>query len=56
MNYEPYCGVCGRSVAPDTDHVRVEVEKKRMDDRDDQDEYYLHQRCAMTVFGGWESP
>lgn len=45
-----------RSVAPDDDHVEVTVEHKRIRDRDNVDEYFLHNRCALNVMGGWEKP
>lgn len=50
------CAECGRSVAPDTDHVRVELEKKRMDDPDDLEEYYLHVGCALDLTEDWTKP
>jgi hypothetical protein len=53
---QPTCAVCGRSVAPDTDHVVVEAETKRMRDRNEVDNYYLHERCAMNALGSWEKP
>lgn len=56
MNYEPTCAVCGQKVYPDTDHTVVNIEHKRIDDRNEPEEYYLHERCALNVFGGWESP
>jgi hypothetical protein len=49
------CAHCGRSVAPDTDHVRVELEK-RMDDRDETEEYYLHVECSWEVTEDWTEP
>lgn len=56
MTYHPTCAVCGRSVDPSTDHAAVEVEHGRRDDRNDRDEYYLHDRCAYNVLGQWEEP
>jgi hypothetical protein len=56
MTEEPYCAVCDRTVPPDTDHVRVEVEKKRMCDRNDTDYYYLHMECALDELGDWSDP
>lgn len=50
------CAVCGHSVALDEDHRRVTDEKKRMRDRDEQDEYVLHLRCADAIFEGWSRP
>lgn len=56
MNYRPTCAVCGRSVEPDSDHVRVDAEWKRMHDRDDVDEFYLHKRCALNTIDSWRAP
>jgi len=56
MNYEPYCAVCGRTVDPSSDHSKVDVETVRMDDRNEQDQYFLHEECAYRVLGGWEEP
>jgi len=50
------CAHCGESVAPDTDHVKVEVEKKRMRDRNETDEYYLHVECSWEVTEDWTEP
>ncbi|MFB6120968.1 MAG: hypothetical protein ABEJ68_07640 [Halobacteriaceae archaeon] len=56
MNPRPTCAVCGRGVAPDSDHVKVEAEAVKMRDRNDVDTYYLHDRCARRVIGGWRKP
>lgn len=56
MNYRPPCAVCERGVDPSTDHVVLEAEWKHINDRDELDEYYLHDRCAMRVIGGWREP
>jgi len=50
------CAVCGHRVSLDEDHRTVTDEKKRMRDRDEQDEYVLHDRCAEAVFEGWRTP
>lgn len=50
------CAVCGGSVPLDQDHTYVTVEKNRMHDRDEQDEFVLHGRCAHAAFEGWRSP
>lgn len=50
------CAVCGGSVALDEDHRVVRDEKKRTQDRNEQDEFILHDRCANAVFEGWWSP
>jgi hypothetical protein len=56
MTYDPTCAVCGHSVLPDTDHVQVEAERKRMDDRNETDDYYFHEDCWRGVAGSWRQP
>lgn len=53
---EPFCAECGEDVAPDSDHVHVVAEKKRMQDRDDREDYYLHPECWRDVSTGWTQP
>lgn len=53
---EPTCAVCGLSIDPAGDHVRVDVEHVRRADRNGLDDYYLHERCASAVFDGWRPP
>jgi hypothetical protein len=50
------CAVCGRGMEPDTDHVEVEVTHKRLEDRDEIEEYSLHDRCAWNTIDSWEEP
>lgn len=50
------CAICGHNVPLDMDHRVVRDEKKRTDDRDRQDDYVLHDRCADAVFDGWSTP
>jgi hypothetical protein len=50
------CAVCGGSVPLDQDHARVNVETVRTRDRNDVDDYVLHDLCALAVFEGWSSP
>ena len=56
MNYEPPCAVCHRSVDPSVDHAVVELEYKHANDRNELQDYYLHERCARAVLGGWCKP
>lgn len=42
---EPYCGICGTPVSPETDHVEIEAQHIHTDGRDTQDDYYLHVEC-----------
>ena len=56
VNYRPTCAVCGHTFEPDTDHVVVTAEEKRMRDRDETAEYYFHATCWRNVADGWEAP
>lgn len=56
MTYQPPCAHCGESVAPDVDHVRVNAAWIHLEDRDDREDYYLHQECAFEVFDDWDQP
>jgi predicted nucleic acid-binding Zn ribbon protein len=50
------CAVCGHPVPLDQDHRVVTDEKKRMRDRNEQDDYVVHDRCANAIFDGWKTP
>ncbi|WP_353635664.1 hypothetical protein ABSL23_17360 (plasmid) [Halobacterium sp. NMX12-1] len=47
---------CTDALHADSDHVRVEAEKKRMRDRDETQEYYFHPECWTAVSASWEKP
>lgn len=49
------CAICGFDMSPDDDHAVIEVNHKRVEDRDRIDDYYLHTRCQQAVFAGWRS-
>ena len=51
-----YCAVCGRRFEPDDDHVRLDAEHVRMDDRNDRDDYVFHVRCWQNMTEGWVDP
>lgn len=51
-----YCAVCGNRFEPDDDHVRVDAEHVRMDDRNDVEDYVFHPGCWERVSGGWMEP
>lgn len=53
---EPYCAECGNPVPPDMDHVHAVAEHKRMQDRDDREDYYFHTECWRDVSRGWTQP
>lgn len=51
-----HCAICGTRFEPDQDHVRIEAEHKRMDDRNDLDEYVMHPECWQRLTDGWMEP
>jgi hypothetical protein len=53
---EPYCAECGNTVAPDGDYIHVVGEIKRIQDRDDREDYYFHVDCWADVTRGWTNP
>jgi hypothetical protein len=50
------CAVCGTNVYLDGDHVEVDIEKVRIEDRNDENRYLLHVDCAFATFDGWRCP
>lgn len=52
----PHCAVCGDHVAPDMNYTRVVVEKRRIDDRNTETVYYLHDDCARDETEDWGKP
>jgi len=51
-----HCAICGGRFEPDTDHVRVDAELKRIDDINEKDVYALHQHCWRRLTEGWMQP
>jgi hypothetical protein len=37
-------------------HLYLHLTYKRMQDRDEVEEYYLHDRCALNTIDSWEEP
>jgi len=48
-----YCATCGRRFEPDDDHVKIDAEHVRIDDRNEHDEYVLHPECYRRLTEGW---
>lgn len=51
-----YCAVCGGRFEPDDDHVWLPAEIRRINDRDDQEEYALHPDCWRELTEEWNDP
>lgn len=52
------CAICGATFDPagDGEYVEIMVAWKRSHDRDDVDEYVMHEWCASAVVAGWREP
>ena len=51
-----YCADCGKRFEPDDDHVWVNAELRRIDDRNSTDEYALHPECWERLTDRWTKP
>jgi len=51
-----YCAVCREQVALDSDHVEIDAEIKRINDRNDRDDYALHTDCWLELSEEWMKP
>ena len=51
-----YCAICGGRFEPDDDHVWIEAEHRRIDARNDQDDYAMHPQCWDRLTKGWMEP
>lgn len=50
------CAICRTRTGPDGDHVEIDAEMIRLDDRTDTEKYVLCPDCWMSVSGGWGEP
>jgi hypothetical protein len=50
------CARCGKGFEPDTDHVKVPAEYKRIRDRDKVEVFYFHEECFLRESENWEEP
>ena len=41
------CARCGKGFEPDIDHVKIDAETKRINDRDRAEVYYMHAECWL---------
>lgn len=51
-----YCAICRGRFEPDDDHVTVESELRRIDDRNEITGYVLHPGCWARLTEGWGEP
>lgn len=51
-----YCAICEQRFEPDDDHVRVEAEHVRMDDRNEVEDFVFDPECWQRLSEGWMEP
>ena len=51
-----YCAVCGETTPADLNHVQIEAEKIRMQDRNTQDTFIMHPDCYRELSEDWTEP
>jgi hypothetical protein len=51
-----YCAVCRGRFEPDQDHVKVEADHRRIDDRNTTETFAFHPQCWRHVSGSWGEP
>lgn len=56
MGNEPYCAICREHVAPEESHVQIEAHHQRPRDRDERDDYLVHDDCWRSISEGWMKP
>jgi len=51
-----YCAVCEEQLGLDSDHVVIDAEIKRINDRNDRDDYAMHTDCWRDLSAEWVNP
>ena len=51
-----YCAICGGRFEPDVDHVRVDAETVRIEDRNQTEQFVFHPDCWRRLTEGWMQP
>jgi len=51
-----YCADCGDRFEPDDDHTWVTGERKRIDDRNETDEFAFCPECWRELIADWNEP
>lgn len=51
-----YCAVCEEQIGLDSDHVDIQAELKRVNDRDGFDHYTMHPDCWQELSTEWMEP
>jgi len=56
MTETVYCAHCRERFTPDQDHVQIDAEIKKIDDKNDRDFYILHLDCFREITDDWIEP
>lgn len=51
-----YCARCDAKIGLDADHSHVIIERKRIDDRNRREDYYLCRDCEIEILDEWTVP
>jgi len=51
-----YCAVCHEQLGLDSDHVAIDAEIKRINDRNDREDYAMHTECWRELSAEWVNP
>jgi len=51
-----YCARCDGRIGLSDDHSHVIIERKRIDDRDRREDYYLCAECELEILDDWTVP
>jgi len=50
------CARCGKTFEPDIDHVEINAETRRIDDRNEAELFVMHEECWMRASEEWSDP
>ena len=51
-----YCAECERRFEPDDDHTRVTLERRSVDERNQERTYVLCPECTIELAADWVNP
>jgi hypothetical protein len=56
MSETLYCAMCEGTFEPDDDHVKIQAETVRIDERNENQMFVLHPQCYNELSGEWVPP
>lgn len=51
-----YCALCDGRFEPDTNHIWISAEHKRINDRNETNEFAVHPDCWRQLTADWTGP